>query len=76
MLPLEGHGLQPIDSFGLTCTSGLWPALGGAPWAYALIEKQTAIKITRAFIHFPFAFGAGTITWPSLKTACDGCRDW
>jgi len=26
--------------------------------------------------HFPFAFGAGTITRPSLKTACDGCRDW
>jgi hypothetical protein len=43
-------GLQPIDSFGLTCTSGLLPALGGTPWAYALVEKQTAVSITSALI--------------------------
>jgi hypothetical protein len=42
--------LQPIGSFGLTCTSGLLPAFGGASWAYALVEKQTAVKITSAFI--------------------------
>jgi hypothetical protein len=42
--------LQPIGSFGLTCTSGLLPAFGGASWAYALVEKQTAVRITRAFI--------------------------
>ena len=42
--------LHSIGSFGLTCSSGLLPALGGAPWAYALVEKQTAVRITRAFI--------------------------
>jgi len=42
--------LQPSGSFGLTCSSGLLPAFGGASWAYALVEKQTAVKITRAFI--------------------------
>jgi hypothetical protein len=42
--------LQPIGFFGLTCSSGLLPAFGGASWAYALVEKQTAVKITSAFI--------------------------
>src|SRR5207253_4813015 len=42
--------LQPLDSFGLTCTSGLLPALGGTPWAYAPAEKQTAVSITSALI--------------------------
>jgi hypothetical protein len=30
--------LQPIGSFGLTCIAGLLLALGGAAWAYALVE--------------------------------------
>jgi len=58
--------LHPIGSFGLTCTSGLLPALGGAPWAYALVEKQTAVRITSALIVIPFAFSVG------IAPACGG----
>src|SRR5467141_2503712 len=42
--------LQPIGSFGFTCTSGLLPTLGGAACAYALVEKPTAAKMTSALI--------------------------
>jgi len=45
--------LHPVGSFGLTCTSGLLPALGGAPWAYAPVEKQTAVRMANALIVIP-----------------------
>jgi hypothetical protein len=63
--------LQPIGPFGLTCTSGLLPVFGGASRANALVEKQTAVKITSAFIVISALPSLG-----KLSIAYDGCRDW
>src|SRR5260370_6769504 len=42
--------LQPIGSFGFTCTSGLLPTLGGASSANAYAEKQIATKMSKTLI--------------------------
>src|SRR5258706_2052641 len=63
--------------FRLDLQQRLVAGLGRSTLGVCTCRKTNCGKNNKGLhCHFPFAFGAGTITLPSLKTACDGCRDW